>query len=481
MRLGEKYQHLVNGAGCACLSPELQQVCRRLEDLTRRGFLTGAAATIAAAATPRGAFAQAAAQPAKVLFRQLKLFDGKSDTARTGVQVLVEGNRISAIDTGNSPPPSDATVIDCGDRLLMPGLIDAHWHTLFAAVPVGIATTGDPGAIFTASTAEAERTLMRGFTTVRDVGGPVFTFKQAIDSGVIPGPRIFPSGAMITTSGGHGDLRMLSEIPRNPAQLSLIEQTGGAMIADSADEVRMRAREQMLQGASQIKLVGGGGVSSPRSPLDMSTFSEDDLRAGVSVARDWNTYVTVHAYAPNTVQRAINAGAACIEHAHLMDEETARLMADKGVWLSIQPFLSVEDSVPLTGPSFDRLQQVFAGTLTAYELAKKHSIKTAWGSDMLFSPQMTARQGTMLTHLSPWYTNAEILRMATSTNAELLALSNLRNPYPGKLGVVEVGAFADMLVVDGNPLDNINLMNEPEKHLAVIMKDGRIHKNTLSG
>ncbi|NTS33083.1 amidohydrolase family protein [Phyllobacterium sp. BT25] len=481
MRLGEKYQHLVNGAGCACLSPELQQVCRRLEDLTRRGFLTGVAATIAAAATPRGAFAQAAAQPAKVLFRQLKLFDGKSDAARTGVQVLVEGNRISAIDTGNSPPPSDATVIDCGDRLLMPGLIDAHWHTLFAAVPVGIATTGDPGAIFTASTAEAERTLMRGFTTVRDVGGPVFTFKQAIDNGVIPGPRIFPSGAMITTSGGHGDLRMLSEIPRNPAQLSLIEQTGGAMIADSADEVRMRVREQMLQGASQIKLVGGGGVSSPRSPLDMSTFSEDDLRAGVSVARDWNTYVTVHAYAPNTVQRAINAGAACIEHAHLMDEETARLMADKGVWLSIQPFLSVEDSVPLTGPSFDRLQQVFAGTLTAYELAKKHNIKTAWGSDMLFSPQMTARQGTMLTHLSRWYTNAEILRMATSTNAELLALSNLRNPYPGKLGVVEEGAFADMLVVDGNPLDNINLMNEPEKHLAVIMKDGRIHKNTLSG
>ena len=479
LRLGERYQHLVHGAGCGCSSRELRQASLRLEEFTRRGFLAGIAATAIAATTPLGAFAQAAMQPSKVLFRQLKLFDGKSDTARSGVQVLVEGNTIASIDTSNSPPPSDATIVDCGDRMLMPGLIDAHWHTLFAAVPITLAVTGDPGAIFTASTAEAERTLMRGFTTVRDLGGPVFTFKQAIDSGVIPGPRIFPSGAFITTSGGHGDLRMLSEIPRNPAQLSVVEKSGAAMIADSADEVRMRVREQMLQGASQIKIVGGGGVSSPRSPLDMSTFSEDDLRAGVSVARDWNTYVTVHAYAPNTVQRAINAGAACIEHAHLMDDGTARLMAEKGIWLSIQPFLSLEDSMPLTGPSFDRLQQVIAGTLTAYDLARKYNIKTAWGSDMLFSPQMTARQGTMLTHLSRWYTNAQVLQMATSTNAELLALSNLRNPYPGRLGVLEAGAFADMLVVDGNPLENINLMNEPEKNLAVIMKDGRIHKNTL--
>ncbi len=376
--------------------------------------------------------------------------------------------------------PADAVTIDCGQRVLMPGLIDAHWHALFAALPVAVLMTADPGYIFAAATAEARRTLMRGFTTVRDLGGPVFSFKRAIDEGLIPGPRIFPSGAMITTSGGHGDLRALSDLPRRPGQLSSIEEMGGAMIADSLGEVQLRAREQLLQGASQIKIVGGGGVSSPRSPLDMSTFSETDLRAAVDVARDWNTYVTVHAYAPNTIQRAIAAGAACIEHAHLMDEDTAKLMADKGIWLSIQPFLSADDSVPLAGPSQQKLLQVVAGTDTAYTLARKHGIRTAFGSDMLFSPEMTARQGTMLAHLARWYGNADILVMATATNAELLALSRLRNPYPGKLGVVEKGAFADLLLVDGNPVENVRLLEDPGNNLKVIMKDGRIYKNTLS-
>ncbi|QRM55252.1 amidohydrolase family protein [Sinorhizobium sp. BG8] len=479
IRMGKKYSHLIHGLGCGCLSPEVQQASRRLDDLTRRGLLAGMGAAVFAAGSPRLGLAQSSSPTPKILFRQARLFDGTSSTLRPNVQLLVEGNRIVSIDTTNNPPPADATVIDCADRVLIPGLIDVHWHTLFAAVPALVASTGEPGLIFTASTAEAERTLLRGFTTVRDLGGPVFTFKQAVDNGTIPGPRIYPSGAFITTSGGHGDLRMLSEIPRSPGELSSVEEFGGAMIADSIGEVQLRVREQLLQGASQVKIVGGGGVSSPRSPLDMTTFSLEDLTAAVAVAKDWNTYATVHAYTPRTIQRALAAGAACIEHAHLMDEETAKLIADKGVWLSIQPFLSVEDSVPLTGPSAERLHQVFAGTLVAYELARKYNIKTAWGSDMLFSPEMTARQGTMLTHLSRWYTNAEVLRAATSTNAELLALSGPRNPYPGKLGVLEAGAFADMLVVDGNPLDDINLLNDPDKSLAVIMKDGRIYKNTL--
>lgn len=477
MRLGGKYQHLVHDGGCGCLSPQAQLVSRRLESLTRRGLLSGIGASLFLG-VPQLGLAQTE-KPSKVLLRQVALFDGKSAATQPNAQVLVEGNRIAAIDNSNSPPPSDATAIDCGGRTLMPGMIDMHWHTMFAAVPLVDATSGDPGLIFTASTAEAERTLMRGFTTVRDLGGPVFSFKRAIDNGTIPGPRIYPSGAFITTSGGHGDLRSLSEIPRKPGQLSIMEQAGASMIADGVGEVQMRVREQLLQGASQIKVVGGGGVSSPRSPLDMTTFSEQDLSAAVAVARDWNTYATVHAYAPNTIQRAISAGAACIEHAHLIDEDTAAMMADRGIWLSTQPFLSVEDAVPLTGPSAARLLQVIAGTPIAYELARKHGIKTAWGSDMLFSPQITARQGTMLTHLSRWYSNAEILTIATSTNAELLGLSGPRNPYDGKLGVIEAGAFADMLVVDGNPLEDIHLLSDPDKNLAVIMKDGRIHKNTL--
>lgn len=479
LRFGAKYQHLIHGTGCACHSPELQQAARRLDSFSRRGFLAGLGATAIAGMGTKRSFAQSSAPATKTLFRNARVFDGVSTALITGANVLIEGNKIAAIDTTNADAPADTLVIECGDRVLMPGLIDAHWHTLYAAVPLNVLMTGDLGIVFTTSTAEANRTLMRGFTTIRDLGSPVFTFKQAIDASIIPGPRIFPSGAMITTSGGHGDLRMPYDIPRNADQLSLSETMGSAAIADSAGDLKRRVREQLLQGASQIKLVGGGGVSTPRSPLDMMTFSEDEIRVAVDVASDWNTYVTVHAYAPSTVQRALRGGAACIEHAHLMDDETARMIADKGAWLSMQPFMSMDDVEVAPGPGVERAHQLFNGTPRVYELAKKYGIKTAWGSDVLFSPALTPRQNIMLTHLTNWYSNAEALRMATSTNAEMLALSNLRNPYPGKLGVIEKDALADMLLVDGNPLDDIRLIEDPANNLSVIMKDGVVHKNIL--
>lgn len=474
-RLGGKYQHFIHGDGCGCSNPILQQVSRRLDRLSRRHFLAGAAATAAATMIADRSFAQSA----KILLTRARLFDGKADALKSGVQVLIEGNRITAVDTTNSAPPEGATVIDCGDRVLMPGLIDAHWHAVYAAVPLPVLLEGDLGIIFAASTAEAERTLLRGFTTVRDLGGPTFSFKRAIDTGIISGPRIFPAGAMITTTGGHGDLRLPTEIPRDGGKLSTGELMGASAIVDDAGSLKLRVREQLLQGASQIKIVAGGGVSSPRSPLDMSTFSEEEIRAAVDVAKDWNTYVTVHAYASNTVQRSIRAGVACVEHAHLMDEETARMLAEKEVWLSTQPFLTMEDAASQTGPGAERIQQLFAGTPRIYEFARKYGIKTAWGSDVLFSPALTPRQNFMLTHLSQWYSNAEVLRAVTSVNAELLALSNLRNPYPGKLGLIEPGAFADLLVLNENPLDDIHVLEKPEQTLAVVMKDGQIHKNTL--
>jgi imidazolonepropionase-like amidohydrolase len=474
---------VVNHTGCLCHRPEIQALTRRVNaDLSRRGFVAGMACSIASLGLPRHAAAQPVPAPPSrpILFVNFRLFDGKSGLLRDGLRLLVEGNRIKAVITGNPAAPDGVQVIDCGGRVLMPGLIDAHWHSLFAGLPLSSLLTGDIGFIHLAGGAEAERTLMRGFTTIRDLGGPVFALKQAIDQSLISGPRIFPSGAMITSTGGHGDLRPLADLPRSPGgPLSALEKTGGSNIADTPDEVRMRAREQLFQGASQVKLVGGGGVSSPRSPLDMSTFSEAELRAGVEAAEDRNTYAAVHAYAPATVQRAIAAGAKCIEHAHLMDEATAKLMADKGIWLSIQPFLTDEDTGVLTGPSRIAQLQVFAGTNNAYNLAKKYKIKTAFGSDMLFSEKLAARQGTMLTHLTKWYSNAEILTMATATNAELLGLSGPRNPYPGKLGVVEENALADLLLVDGNPIENIRLIEDPAKSLLVIMKDGRIYKNAI--
>ena len=371
-------------------------------------------------------------------------------------------------------------MIDCGGRVLMPGLIDAHWHTIFAALPISALLSADIGYIFLAASAEAERTLMRGFTTVRDLGGPSFALKQAIDEGLVTGPRIFPSGAMITTTGGHGDMRPLSDLPRGPGgSLSYIERIGAAGIADSVDEVRLRVREQLLQGASQIKLVGGGGVASWRTTLDMFTFSEPEFRAGVDAAADRNTYVAVHAYPPAQIQRAVNAGIQCIEHGHLMDEKTAMLMAKRGIWLSTQPFVSDADTPPMVGQSRINLLQVIAGTDTVYTLAKEHNIMTAFGTDLLFSNKITERQGVMLTHLTRWYDNAEILRMATSRNGELLAMSGPRNPYQGKLGVIEEDALADLLVVDGNPIKDIEIVSKPDNNFMVIMKDGKIYKDTL--
>jgi imidazolonepropionase-like amidohydrolase len=351
---------------------------------------------------------------------------------------------------------------------------------MFAAVSVNALFSADIGYIFLTASAEAERTLMRGFTTVRDLGGPSFALKQAVDEGLVTGPRIYPSGALITTTGGHGDLRFLSDLPRRPGgPLSYMERTGAANIADNADEVRLRVREQLLQGASQIKMMGGGGVASPRTTLDMFTFTEPEFRAGVEAAADRNTYVAVHAYPPAQIERAVAAGVRCIEHGHLMDERTAMLLAEKGIWLSTQPFVSADDAAPLTGQSRTNLLQVIAGTNAMYGLAKEHRVKTAFGTDLLFSAAITERQGLMLTHLTRWYDNADILKMATSINGELLAMSGPRNPYQGKLGVIKEGAFADLLVVDGNPIDNIDLVADPDKNFMLIMKDGKIHKDTL--
>jgi imidazolonepropionase-like amidohydrolase len=330
---------------------------------------------------------------------------------------------------------------------------------------------------------EATDTLMRGFTTVRDVGGPVFGLKRAIDAGIVKGPRIYPSGAMITVTSGHGDFRQFSDLPRTiGGMLTRMEQLGGSVVADSPDEVRVRVREQLMQGASQIKLTAGGGVSSPHSPLDVSTFTEAELRAAVEATDNWGTYVTAHAFIPVAIQRAIAAGVKCIEHGFLMDEATAGLIAEKDVWLSLQPLPDeMRQGLPAGSVERAKADEVWPGIARAYELAKKYRIKTAWGTDVLFAPALAQRQGAILASLVRWHTPAEALAMATGTNGELLALSGKRNPYPGKLGVVEEGALADLLIVDGNPLENINLIADPANNLKIIMKDGAIYKNTLPG
>ena len=418
------------------------------------------------------------------LFQNVRIFDGKSAALSAPFNVLVRGNTIERISVNPITVDTNAnvTVIAGNGRVLMPGLIDAHWHAFMASTPQMLLMTADPAYLQLLAARQAEATLMRGFTTVRDMGGPVFGLKRAIDEGAMIGPRIYPSGAFISQTSGHGDFRFAFEIPRAlGGPLSHSEVEGVAAIADSPDEVRLRAREQLRHGASQIKLMAGGGVASPYNPIESTQYTEAEIRAAVEAAENWGTYVTVHAYIPRAIRQAVAAGVKCIEHGQLIDEPTAKLLADKGIWWSLQPFLNDQDASPLANPvSQKKALQVFAGTDNAYKLAKKYNIKTAFGTDILFDARIASRQGAILAKMVRWYTPAEALEMATADNGELLALSGLVNPYPGKLGVIVPGALADLVLVDGNPLEDIKLIEDPSKNFVVIMKDGKVYKNMLA-
>lgn len=417
------------------------------------------------------------------LFQNVRIFDGEHPALSDAANVLVKGETIERISSSPIVVGADASVrvIAGNGRVLMPGLMDAHWHAFMAATPQMVLMTSDPNYLHLLAARQAQATLMRGFTTVRDLGGPVFGLKRAIDEGIITGPRIYPSGAFISQTSGHGDFRFPFEVPRViGGPLSHSEVEGIAAIADSPDEVRLRAREQLRRGASQIKVMAGGGVASPYNPIESTQYTEPEIHAAVEAAENWGTYVTVHAYTPRAIHQAVAAGVKCIEHGQLIDEPTAKLLRDNGIWWSLQPFLDDEDAPPLANPlSQKKALEVFAGTDNAYRLAKKYGVKTAFGTDILFDARLTSRQGAILAKIARWYTPAEALKMATADNGELMALSGFINPYPGKLGVVEEGALADLLLVDGNPLENIKLIADPDKNFLVIMKDGVIYKDTV--
>jgi imidazolonepropionase-like amidohydrolase len=448
---------------------------KRLLDLAL-GVLVSLAAAAAHAAPA------ANTESSAVIFENVRIFDGTADRLSGPSNVLVIGKVITQISSAPlTPPPATSVTRIAGDgRTLMPGLIDAHTHIMFSTVPQAAVLTSDVGYLNVAAVKAANDMLLRGFTSIRDLGGPVFGLKRGIDTGLVPGPRIWPAGAFVSQSGGHGDFRLPNELPAPPGSFSFSERIGAAAIADSPDAVRQRVREQLALGASQIKLMAGGGVASSYDPLDVTQYSVAELRAAVEAAENWGTYVTVHAYTPRAVRQAIEAGVKCIDHGHLLDEATAKLMADRGVWWSLQPFTDDRPSpFPEGSPNRAKQLEMFSGTDAAYALARKFRIRTAWGTDILFDPAVAAAQGHTLAKMVRWYTPAETLRMATADNAALLALSGLRSPYPGKLGVVEEGALADLLLVDGDPLANIELIADPERNFVVIVKDGKVYKNLL--
>lgn len=439
------------------------------------GLLGWAAGTASAQATqsPPGAGGEAA----ETLFRNVRVFDGTSPQLSAPTDVLVRGNRIAGIG-GDLRPAAGATVIDGRGGTLMPGLIDVHVHLTFGALTQAQMASPEltPARAGAAAAGEAGRMLMRGFTAVRDVGGPIFELKQQIDAGAVPGPRIWPSGPTISQTAGHGDYRHPSEGPRRwTGKASRAELLGAGYIADGRDEVLAATREALRFGASQIKVMAGGGTSSAYDPIDVTQYTLDEMKAAVEAAEDWGTYVTVHAYTPRSVRRAIEAGVKCIEHGQLLDEATLRLMAERGIWLSTQNL--VADTEAMDPQRREKRRPVIEGQERLWPTAKRLGVKLAWGTDFLFEPELNAQQNAYLLRLKQWFSPAEILKMVTHDNAELLALSGLRSPYQGRLGVVAPGALADLILVAGDPLRDIDLIGDPERNFTIIMKDGRLVKD----
>jgi imidazolonepropionase-like amidohydrolase len=468
---------------CLCGAPETQAAMRRIEaDISRRTFLGGTAAVVGMFAgfglAPREVRAQTPGRP--TLLTNLRFFDGTALSMQTGRDILVEDGRIAAL-PGAGTGPADAEVIDCGGRSVTPGLIDCHWHATLVSVSQIVALTQDIAFVHLVAGQEAGATLMRGFTTVRDTGGPVFGLKLAIDQGVVAGPRIFPSGAMISQTSGHGDFRLLNTLPRMPGDAAdYTERTGVAAIADGADDVLRRTREQLMKGASQIKIMAGGGVTSLYDPLDTAQFLQEEMEAAVRAAADWGTYVCAHVYTPEGIQRALRAGVRSIEHGQLADSATIRMMREEGAWWSIQPFLQDEDSNPRSNAvQQQKAEEVARGTVRAFEEGRAEGVSMAFGTDILMNPGGSRSQGRQLAKLTRFMPPLEALRMATGAAGELLALSGPRAPYPGRLGVIAEGALADILVWDGDPEADLAFLGDPDANLRLVMKGGRVYKEAL--
>ncbi|WP_226629729.1 metal-dependent hydrolase family protein [Alloyangia pacifica] len=447
--------------------------------INRRAFLAGTAAgAFASLLHPAGAYAQ---NTSPILIRGSNIFDGSSAELTAGMDVLIESGLVTGI--GPNLSATGAEVIDADGRTLMPGLIDMHWHALMATSTINVVLNSDPSYI-TLVAAETNRdALMRGFTTVRDVGGNVFPLVRATREGRIIGPRIYPSGPYVGQTGGHGDFRPPVAVPAGPGEkFDFFARIGMSLLADGVPEVMQRSREILRMGSTQIKAMAGGGVSSDYDPLDVVQFTFEEMKAIVDVAKNWNTYVTVHAIGEAAALQAIEAGVLCIEHGHLLSGDGLQMVKDKGAWLSMQAILDDEDAIPFPEGSENQRKflQVTEGTESVYTTARELGVKMVWGTDTLFDPELAKKQGKQLAKLGRWFPNHEALAQATSKAGELCQACGPRDPYGnGTIGVVAEGGHADLLLVNGNPLEDIDLVADAETNFAMIMKGGVIHKNTL--
>lgn len=433
----------------------------------------------------------------QVLFVNVHIFDGLSEDLTENASVLVEGNTIIAVSTDPIDAPK-AKIIDGNGRTLMPGLIDAHVHlNMLAGNSLAEMENATWDEIASAASVAAQEYLQSGFTTVRGMGSlGGLGLKKVIDAGHMAGPRIYPSASYISQTAGHGDL-LLSSQQLDPNRSSLID-LGIIQIVDGEDAMRKAVRTNFARGASQIKIMIGGGISSLKGGLAFSQFTDDEIRAAVEEAAARESYVAVHVYNDRDVRRAIELGVKSIEHGQFLSEETARLGKGKGVFF--QGNLAGRSDALLNHPFYGGNPIVRAKTLEFMEASKDYTAimatvrpKMGFQADTVLTADPTARK--QLSDHEKWvwadaYGNFETLRSMTSVNGELMALTGASNPYPNKLGVIEVGAYADILIVDGNPLEDITVIGanpkwfeaEPRdgiETIVTIMKDGVVYKNSL--
>lgn len=415
----------------------------------------------------------------ETLIRDARIFDGVSEELSSPRDVRIEDGVIAEI-APSLTAGDEARVIDAGGRTLMPGLINAHAHVMLQ-LSVPEALTSDDYYFAYVSTVAARILLDSGFTTIRDMSGNTFSLKKAIDRGLVAGPRIYPSGPMISQTSGHGDHRT-SEAPArllDGDSRSELEKRGMVAVADGRAEVLQAARENLRRGATQLKIAVGGGISSYADPLDVTQYTEDEIRAAVEAAEDWGTYVAAHVYNSKGARRAVDLGVRSIEHANLIDRETLAYMDARDVWLSPQVMIFQTELRGFTADQQAKQRQARDGLDALMSAAAEMDYENiVFGEDVVTSLDGLSRIGQEFVERTRWFTPAEILRQATSKAARLLAQSGPRNPY-GTLGVIEQGAVADLLLVDGDPLTDIAVLADPETNLRLIMKGGAVYKDTL--
>ena len=410
---------------------------------------------------------------AQVLFRNAKLLDPHADESKGGVSVLVEGATIREVSAKSMKAPK-ADVIDCKGRTLMPGLIDCHVHAMLSEVNIR-QLESIPLTMMTVRAASLVRAMIdRGFTTVRDTGGADWGLRDGIAQGLLPGPRMFIAGRAIGPTGGHSDARRRTDVGRGACKCCNA-MTFCLEIADGPDAVRAAVREQLRQGADQIKIMVSGGVASPYDPLDSRQFSLPEIAAAVEEAHAFGRYTQAHAYTPDAITRAVSQGVRTIEHGNLIDEPSAKLMREKGAYLvaNLVAYYAMRERAREFGMTSEMLAKndlVIDGGLKSLEICKRVGIPVGYGSELLGQLQVDQSREFLLRRevLSP----IEIIRQATIVGAEIVKMK-------GKLGVIAPGAFADILVVDGDPIKKLELLTGQGEHLSVIMKAGRFHKNRL--